>query len=148
MARSVTRTKFLEPWMIALIVLAVLVALAIVIGLLVYFLIYDQKLFYYSVSFRINNVQYHPNLEKQTSKDFRELSTNIETLVSLYFCCGVILWVCCFTKQYRKLKQKYCPAGSDQRFIKISLLLSTMIFRPLEAGQKGSAHHLGLKFVT
>ncbi|XP_062987495.1 transmembrane protease serine 11C-like [Elgaria multicarinata webbii] len=85
MARSVTRTKYLEPWMIALIVLAVLVVLATIIGLLVYFLIYDQRLFYYNASFRINNVQYHPSLEKQTSTNYRDLSTNIETLINQAF---------------------------------------------------------------
>lgn len=42
MARSGAKTKTLEPWKIALIVLAVLVVLAIVIGLLVYFLVYGK----------------------------------------------------------------------------------------------------------
>ncbi|XP_061444559.1 transmembrane protease serine 11A-like isoform X2 [Rhineura floridana] len=85
MARSTTRTKNLEPWMIALIVLAVLVVLALVIGLLVYFLIYDQKLFFYNVSLRINNVQYQPSMEKQTSAEFRDLSSSTENLINQAF---------------------------------------------------------------
>ncbi|XP_054847352.1 transmembrane protease serine 11C-like [Eublepharis macularius] len=85
MARSVARTKTLEPWKIALIVLAVLVVLAIVIGLLVYFLAYDQKKFFYNASFKIINVRYQPSLEKQTSTEFRDLSMNIETLIHQAF---------------------------------------------------------------
>ncbi|XP_060104353.1 transmembrane protease serine 11A-like [Heteronotia binoei] len=85
MARSVAKRQILEPWKIALIVLAVLVILAIVIGLLVYFLAYDQKKFFYNASFRINNVRYQPSLEKQTSDEFRELSMTIETLINQAF---------------------------------------------------------------
>ncbi|XP_072860073.1 transmembrane protease serine 11E [Pogona vitticeps] len=81
MARRATRTNSLEPWMIALIVLAVVVVLAIVIGLLVYFLVYDQKLFFYRASFKINNVEFSPGLTKHASREFRDLSTNIETLI-------------------------------------------------------------------
>ncbi|XP_066484776.1 transmembrane protease serine 11E-like [Tiliqua scincoides] len=84
MARSVRRT-LLEPWKIALIVLAVVVVLAIVIGLLVYFLVYDQKLFFYNATFRIKNVQYSPNLQRQTSAEFRELSASIEFVVNQAF---------------------------------------------------------------
>ncbi|XP_039220622.1 transmembrane protease serine 11E-like isoform X1 [Crotalus tigris] len=83
MARS--RTRPWEPWMIALIVLAILLILATAIGLLVYFLIYDQKLFFYDASFRINNVKYQPNFEKQTSAEFRELSRSIEILIKQAF---------------------------------------------------------------
>ncbi|KAJ7313130.1 hypothetical protein JRQ81_004401 [Phrynocephalus forsythii] len=85
MARPATRTNSLEPWMIALIVLATLVAIAIVIGLLVYFLVYDQKLFFYNASFRINNVEYSSGLTKPASREFRELSTHIETLIAQAF---------------------------------------------------------------
>ncbi|XP_015272661.1 PREDICTED: transmembrane protease serine 11F-like [Gekko japonicus] len=65
--------------------MAVLALVAIVIGLLVYFLVYDQKKFYYSAAFRINNVGYQPSLEKQTSAEFRELSTAVETLINQAF---------------------------------------------------------------
>lgn len=42
MARTETRTRYLEPWMIALIVLAVFAVVALVVGLLVYFLVYGE----------------------------------------------------------------------------------------------------------
>ncbi|XP_063158033.1 transmembrane protease serine 11E-like [Candoia aspera] len=83
MARS--RTPPLKSWMIAVIVLATLLVLATAIGLLVYFLIYDQKVLFYNASFRINNVQYQPSFEKQTSAEFRQLSTSIETLIKQAF---------------------------------------------------------------
>ncbi|ETE63056.1 Transmembrane protease serine 11E, partial [Ophiophagus hannah] len=83
MSRS--RTNPWEPWMIALIVLGILLVLATAIGLLVYFLIYNQKLFFYNASFRINNVQYQPNFDKQTSAEFRELSRSIEVLIKQAF---------------------------------------------------------------
>ncbi|XP_070583088.1 transmembrane protease serine 11E-like [Erythrolamprus reginae] len=83
MSRS--RTRPWEPWMIALIVLAIVLVLATVIGLLVYFLIYDQKLFFYNASFRINNVQYKSSFDKQTSAEFTELSKSIEILIKQAF---------------------------------------------------------------
>nr|XP_028559727.1 LOW QUALITY PROTEIN: transmembrane protease serine 11G-like [Podarcis muralis] len=85
MARTETRTRYLEPWMIALIVLAVFAVVALVVGLLVYFLVYDQKLFFYNASFRISNEPYQPSLEKQTSKEFRDLSSTIETIINEAF---------------------------------------------------------------
>ncbi|KAL7976913.1 hypothetical protein Chor_008862, partial [Crotalus horridus] len=44
-----------------------------------------QKLFFYNASFRINNVKYQPNFEKQTSAEFRELSRSIEILIKQAF---------------------------------------------------------------
>ncbi|XP_060637382.2 transmembrane protease serine 11E-like [Anolis sagrei] len=85
MARPARRKNSLEPWMIALIVLAVLVVLAIIIGLVVYFLVYDQRLFFYNASFRINNVPYNRGFEKQTSEEFRDLSATIENLINQGF---------------------------------------------------------------
>ncbi|XP_077159886.1 transmembrane protease serine 11A-like [Paroedura picta] len=85
MAGSTAKTKVLEPWKIALIVLAVLVFMAVVIGLLLYFLVYDQKKFFYNATFRINNVRYQPNLEKQTSVEYRDLSATVETMINQAF---------------------------------------------------------------
>ncbi|KAH0627073.1 hypothetical protein JD844_002454 [Phrynosoma platyrhinos] len=45
----------------------------------------DQKLFYYSASFRITNVPYNRGFEKQTSGEFRDLSTSIERLINQAF---------------------------------------------------------------
>ncbi|XP_013913402.1 PREDICTED: transmembrane protease serine 11E-like [Thamnophis sirtalis] len=82
---SQSRTSPLAPWMIALIVVAVLLVLATAVGLLVYFLIYDQKLFFYNASFKIKNKQYQPSYDKQTSAEFRELSRSIEILIKQAF---------------------------------------------------------------
>ncbi|XP_025042946.2 transmembrane protease serine 11F-like [Pelodiscus sinensis] len=77
--------KLLEPWKLALISLAVVVFLALVIGLLAYFLLMDPEMYFYNGSFKITNVQYTPDFDKQTSKEFRGLSANIETLVTRAF---------------------------------------------------------------
>uniref|UniRef100_A0ACB8FTF6 Uncharacterized protein n=1 Tax=Sphaerodactylus townsendi TaxID=933632 RepID=A0ACB8FTF6_9SAUR len=82
---AAARAGLLEPWKIALIVLAGLALLAIVVGLLVYFLAFDQKKFFYNATFRINNVPYQPSLKKQTSEEFRQLSMSIETLIHQAF---------------------------------------------------------------
>ncbi|XP_062055239.1 transmembrane protease serine 11G-like [Lepus europaeus] len=61
------RISTVQPWMIALIVTAIVLVLAIIIGLLVYFLSYDQKSHYYHTSFQIPSVEYNPELSVEHS---------------------------------------------------------------------------------
>ncbi|NXN30502.1 TM11D protease, partial [Nycticryphes semicollaris] len=75
------KIRQLEPWKIALIVIGTAVAAAITIGLLVYFLAYDQKLFYYSANVKITNIRYNNELSRQSSGRFRDLSERVERLV-------------------------------------------------------------------
>ncbi|NXJ78064.1 TM11E protease, partial [Trogon melanurus] len=77
-------TKRLEPWKIAIIVVSVIVALALIIGLLTYFLCSDQDR-YYNASFVITNVKYNPQYQRQTTEEFRHLSQEIETMISSVF---------------------------------------------------------------
>ncbi|NXG46863.1 TM11A protease, partial [Psilopogon haemacephalus] len=76
--------KRLEPWQIAAIVVSVVVGLALIIGLLTFFLCHDQDR-YYNASFLITNVRYNSQYEKQTTEEFRDLSQDIETMISTIF---------------------------------------------------------------
>ncbi|NXG70201.1 TM11E protease, partial [Baryphthengus martii] len=77
-------TKPLEPWKIAVIVVSVIVGLALIIGLITFFLCRDQDR-YYTASFLITNVKYDPRYERQTTEEFRHLSEEIETMISAVF---------------------------------------------------------------
>ncbi|KAK4817836.1 hypothetical protein QYF61_000671 [Mycteria americana] len=77
-------TKRIEPWKIAVIVVSVIVGLALIIGLITFFLCHDQDR-YYSASFLITNVKYNPQYERQTTELFRHLSQDIETMISAVF---------------------------------------------------------------
>ncbi|NXW97166.1 TM11E protease, partial [Larus smithsonianus] len=77
-------TKRMEPWKIAVITVSVIVGVALVIGLITYFLCHDQDR-YYNASFLITNVKYDPQYERQTTEEFRHLSQEIETMISTVF---------------------------------------------------------------
>ncbi|NXP92269.1 TM11E protease, partial [Passerina amoena] len=81
MDRAVRR---LEPWKIAVIVVSVIVALALIIGLITFLLCHDKDR-YYNASFLITNVDYNPQYERQTTEEFRNLSEHIETMMSQVF---------------------------------------------------------------
>ncbi|XP_057232733.1 transmembrane protease serine 11E-like isoform X2 [Malurus melanocephalus] len=81
MDRAVRR---LEPWKIAVIVVSVIVGLALIIGLITFLLCHDQDR-YYNASFLITNVNYSPQYERQTTDEFRNLSEDIETMISEVF---------------------------------------------------------------
>ncbi|XP_030095451.1 transmembrane protease serine 11E-like isoform X2 [Serinus canaria] len=81
MDRAVRR---LEPWKIAVIVVSVIVGLALIIGLITFFLCHDQDR-YYNASFLVTNVDYNPQYERQTTEEFRNLSEDIETMISEVF---------------------------------------------------------------
>ncbi|KAM6429105.1 transmembrane protease serine 11E-like [Rhynochetos jubatus] len=76
--------KRMEPWKIAVIVVSVIVGLALIIGLITFFLCHDQDR-YYNASFLITNVKYNPQYERQTTEEFRHLSQEIETMISAVF---------------------------------------------------------------
>ncbi|KAF1479216.1 Transmembrane protease serine 11E, partial [Eudyptes chrysocome] len=77
-------TERIEPWKIAIIVVSVIVGLALIIGLITFFLCHDQDR-YYNASFLITSVKYGPQYERQTTEDFRHLSQEIETMISAVF---------------------------------------------------------------
>ncbi|XP_006873845.1 PREDICTED: transmembrane protease serine 11G-like [Chrysochloris asiatica] len=79
------RTSSLRPWMIVLIITAVVLVLAIIIGLLVYFLAYDQKPYYYQASFQIPSIQYNPDFSVEHSKSGTDLKQNIHSEIDTIF---------------------------------------------------------------
>ncbi|NWT10118.1 TM11E protease, partial [Vireo altiloquus] len=81
MDRAIRR---LEPWKIAVIVVSVIVGLALIIGLITFLLCHEQDR-YYNASFLITNVDYNPQYERQTTDEFRNLSEDIETMISEIF---------------------------------------------------------------
>ncbi|XP_076993268.1 transmembrane protease serine 11B-like protein, partial [Tamandua tetradactyla] len=69
----------LPVWVIALIVLAVLAILGIAIGLLVQFLAIENRTYYYQGSFKVMNIPYNSNYERETSPENNYLSKLLET---------------------------------------------------------------------
>ncbi|XP_040603226.1 transmembrane protease serine 11G [Mesocricetus auratus] len=74
-----------KPWMVALTTTAVLLVLAIIIGLLVYFLVYDQKSHYYQGSFWIPSITYSPDLSVEQSRHQRNLKQKLINEIDVIF---------------------------------------------------------------
>uniref|UniRef100_A0A8C6S0G5 Transmembrane protease serine n=1 Tax=Nannospalax galili TaxID=1026970 RepID=A0A8C6S0G5_NANGA len=80
LCRPVTTSRTsLPPWMIALTVLGVLAILGVTIGLLVHFLAVENKIYYYQGSFKVLNIPYNRNYERETSPENNYLSKILET---------------------------------------------------------------------
>ncbi|XP_046513172.1 transmembrane protease serine 11B-like protein [Equus quagga] len=80
MYRPVTASRTSLPlWMIALVVLGVLAILGITIGLLVHFLAVENTTYYYQGSFKVLNIPYNRNYERETSPENNYLSKILET---------------------------------------------------------------------
>ncbi|XP_007940995.1 transmembrane protease serine 11G-like [Orycteropus afer afer] len=79
------RTSSWRPWKIALIIAAVVFVLAIIIGLLVYFLAYDQKSHYYQASFQIPSIEYNPDFSVEHSKSGTNLKQKINSEINKIF---------------------------------------------------------------
>ncbi|XP_076993207.1 transmembrane protease serine 11G-like [Tamandua tetradactyla] len=79
------RVNSLRPWMIAVITAAVVLVLAIIVGLLVYFLAYDQKAHYYQASFQIPSIEYNPDFAVEHSKSETGLKKKISNEINNIF---------------------------------------------------------------
>ncbi|KAM4811046.1 transmembrane protease serine 11G-like [Urocitellus parryii] len=79
------RRSSLKPWVIVIIITTVVLALAIIVGLLVYFLAYDQKFQYYQASFRIPNIEYSPDFSVEHSKIRTNLKNKINNEIDKIF---------------------------------------------------------------
>uniref|UniRef100_G3TA15 Transmembrane protease serine n=1 Tax=Loxodonta africana TaxID=9785 RepID=G3TA15_LOXAF len=78
--RPVTSSRTSLPlWMIALIVFGVLAILGITIGLLVHFLTTENRTYYYQGSFKVVDIPYNSNYERETSEETNRLSKILET---------------------------------------------------------------------
>ncbi|XP_006896892.1 PREDICTED: transmembrane protease serine 11G-like [Elephantulus edwardii] len=79
------RTSSLRPWMIALIITAVVLVLAITISLLVYFLAYNQKPHYYRASFQVPSIEYNPDFSVEYSQSGTHLKQEISNEIDNIF---------------------------------------------------------------
>ncbi|XP_006165391.1 transmembrane protease serine 11B-like protein [Tupaia chinensis] len=78
--KPVTASRTSLPiWMIALIVFGVLAIIGVTIGLLVHFLAVENRTYYYQGSFKVLNIPYNRNYERETSPENNYLSKILET---------------------------------------------------------------------
>ncbi|OBS71966.1 hypothetical protein A6R68_13458, partial [Neotoma lepida] len=71
--------KSFPLWVIILGVLGVAAVLGVTIGLLVHFLVVENKIYYYQGSFKVLNIPYDRNYERETSPESNYLSKILET---------------------------------------------------------------------
>ncbi|KAM6220903.1 transmembrane protease serine 11D-like [Rhynchocyon petersi] len=83
--RAPSTSRFLNPYVVCFVVVAVVVILAVTIALLVHFLAFDQKPYFYHSSFQILNVKYNEQLNSPGTKEYRILSGRIESLINETF---------------------------------------------------------------
>ncbi|XP_040823052.1 transmembrane protease serine 11D-like, partial [Ochotona curzoniae] len=84
-ARGSSTSRFLNPCVIFVIVVASVVILAGIVALLIYFLAFAQKSCFYQSSFQILNVQYSNQLNSPATQEYRSLSERIETMIAQTF---------------------------------------------------------------
>ncbi|XP_007122611.1 transmembrane protease serine 11D [Physeter macrocephalus] len=84
-ARVPSASRSLNPFTVCFAVVAVLVLLAVTTALLVYFLAFGQKCYFYSGSFEILNVQYSDELNSSVTQKYRTLSGKIESTITRTF---------------------------------------------------------------
>ncbi|XP_068398085.1 transmembrane protease serine 11D [Eschrichtius robustus] len=83
--RAPSASRSLNPYIVCFVVVAVVVILAVTTALLVYFLAFDQKHYFYRSSFQILNVQYSDELSSSVTQKYRNLSGNIESMITRTF---------------------------------------------------------------
>ncbi|XP_019487007.1 PREDICTED: transmembrane protease serine 11D isoform X1 [Hipposideros armiger] len=84
-ARVPSNSRFLNPYLVCFIVVAVVIILAVTIALLVYFLAFDQKSYFYHSSFQILNVKYSDQLNSPATQGYKTLSGRIESAITKTF---------------------------------------------------------------
>ncbi|XP_027956368.1 transmembrane protease serine 11D-like [Eumetopias jubatus] len=84
-ARVPSTSRFLNPYVVCFIVVASVVILAVTIALLIYFLAFDQKSYFYHSSFQILNVKYSNQLNSPGTQEYRTLSGRIESMITKTF---------------------------------------------------------------
>ncbi|XP_023087920.1 transmembrane protease serine 11D [Piliocolobus tephrosceles] len=83
--RVPSTSRFLNPYVVCFIVVAGVVILAVTVALLVYFLAFDQKSYFYRSSFQLLNVEYNSQLNSPATQEYRTLSGRIESLITRTF---------------------------------------------------------------
>ncbi|XP_007940992.2 transmembrane protease serine 11D, partial [Orycteropus afer afer] len=84
-ARVPSTSRFLNPCVVGFAVVAVVVILAVTVALLIHFLAFDQKSYFYHSSFQILNVKYNDKLNSPGTQEYRTLSGKIESMISETF---------------------------------------------------------------
>ncbi|XP_067592280.1 transmembrane protease serine 11D isoform X1 [Pseudorca crassidens] len=78
-------SRSVNPSIVCFVVIAVVAILAVTTGLLVYFLAFGQKEYFYSSSLQILNVQYTDELSSPITQKYRSLSEKIESAITKTF---------------------------------------------------------------
>ncbi|XP_027991290.2 transmembrane protease serine 11D, partial [Eptesicus fuscus] len=84
-ARVPSTSRFLNPYVVLFVVVAVVLILAVTIGLLIHFLAFDKKSYFYSSSFEIPNVKYNDKLNSPATQEYRNLTGRIESAITTTF---------------------------------------------------------------
>ncbi|XP_043412566.1 transmembrane protease serine 11D [Prionailurus bengalensis] len=84
-ARVPSASRFLNPYVVGFVVVAGVVILAVTIALLIHFLAFDQKSYFYHSSFQILNVKYSNQLNSPATQEYRDLSGRIESMITKTF---------------------------------------------------------------
>ncbi|XP_016068685.1 PREDICTED: transmembrane protease serine 11D [Miniopterus natalensis] len=84
-ARVPSTSRFLNPYVVFFGVVAGVLILAVTIALLIHFLAFDKKSYFYSSSFQIPNVQYSDHLNSPATQEYRTLSGRIESVITTTF---------------------------------------------------------------
>uniref|UniRef100_A0A8C3VQX4 Transmembrane protease serine n=1 Tax=Catagonus wagneri TaxID=51154 RepID=A0A8C3VQX4_9CETA len=84
-ARAPSGSRSLNPFTVGFVVVAAVVILAVTIALLVHFLAFDQKAYFYHSRFQILNVEYSDELNSPVTQKYRSLSGRIESMITKTF---------------------------------------------------------------
>nr|XP_013001295.1 transmembrane protease serine 11D [Cavia porcellus] len=80
-----SNSRFLNPWVVFFTVFAVVGILAMIVGLLIHFLAFDQKSCFYHSDVQIMNVEYNDQLSSPGTQEYRILSERIESMITNAF---------------------------------------------------------------
>ncbi|XP_006103636.2 transmembrane protease serine 11B-like protein [Myotis lucifugus] len=129
MYRPVTTSRTSLPlWIIALIVFGVLAILGITIGLLVHFLVVENTVYYYQGNFKVLDIPYNRNYERETSSENNYLSTILETKMADAFQSSSIY------KQY--LNSQVITLVPDSNSVTAHILLMFKVPRSMKANTR------------
>ncbi|KAK7831855.1 hypothetical protein U0070_016485 [Myodes glareolus] len=81
----IPRSRFFSPFIVAFVVITTVLLLAMTVGLLIHFLAFDKKAYFYHSSFQILNVEYTEALNSPATQEHRHLSERIESMITNAF---------------------------------------------------------------
>ncbi|KAM4854979.1 transmembrane protease serine 11D-like [Thomomys bottae] len=84
-ARVASNSRFLNPFVVAAVVIGGVAVVAMAVGLLIHFLAFNQKTCFYRSSFQILNVEYTDELSSPATQEYRTLSEQIESMITNVF---------------------------------------------------------------